>query len=188
MEKLKMWTTQDERVLHEIKEKGVYRASIRSIRQKYGTCSDIYLKVYKWLSQAANSIVQKPAGVEFPIWTAFQQEGSFGLMDGQVRFELEVEKEDIIIFDSGKWDYILNYWYIPADSKDKEAYDQKLESLGIKNKSHIYSTNFYPILKREVEQSWQRLFDPRIIISGIDQAVIWEIRPEWIKNIIYPSK
>ncbi|MCR6546411.1 DUF3841 domain-containing protein [Dehalobacterium formicoaceticum] len=188
MEKLKMYTTQDSRVLKEIEETGVYRATLGSIRRKYDTISDLYLKVYKWLSHAADSIVSRPEGVEFPIWTAFNQEGSFGLMEGQVRLELEVEREHVIIFDSGKWDYILNLWYIPLDSKDNEAYEQKLEVMGIKNKSSIYMTNFYPILKREVEQSWQRLFDPEIIISGSNQAVIWEIRSEWIKNTIFPTK
>lgn len=187
MVKLKLWTTQDRRVLKEIEEKGLYRAKIRSIMQKYDTCSDVYLKVYKWFSNAANKIVQRPEGVEYPIWAAFSQEESFALIEGQVRLELEVDKKNVIVFDTGKWDYILNYWYIPADSKDKEEYDHKLESLGIRNKTHICTTSFYPVLKREVENSWQRLFDPDIIISGSNQAVIWEIRSEWIKNIIYPK-
>jgi hypothetical protein len=186
MEKVKLWTTQDGRVLKEIEEKGVYRAKLGSIVQKYDTCSDIYLNVYRWFSKAADSVVPRPQGVEFPVWAAFEKEFSFGLIEGQVRLELEVDRENVIIFDSGKWDYILNYWYIPADSRDKEEYDRKLESLGIKNRSLICMTNFYPTLKREVESSWHRLFDPSISISGLDQAVLWEIRPEWIKNITFP--
>lgn len=178
MGKVKLWTTQDRQVLKEIEEKGVYRAKIESIWKKYDTCSDIYLNVYKWLSKAANNIVPRPEGVEFPIWAAFEKEESFALIEGQVRFELEVEKENVIVFDTGKWDYILNYWYIPADNSDQEEYDKKLEALSIKNKSLICMTNFYPTLKREVENSWQRLFDPSITISRSNQAVIWEIRPE----------
>jgi len=45
---------------------------------------------------------------------------SFNLIEGQVHFELEVDTENVIVFDSGKWDYILNYWYIPENNNDKE--------------------------------------------------------------------
>jgi hypothetical protein len=185
MGKIKLWTTQDVRVLKEIEAKGVYRASLGSIIEKYDTCSDLYLNVYRWFSKTADSVIAKPAGAEYPVWAALEKEMSFGLIKGQVRFELEVDTENVIIFDSGKWDYILNYWYIPENSTDKEEYEKKLNSYGIKNKSLICMTNFYPILKREVENSWKRLFDPNIRISGIDQATLWEIRAEWIKNITF---
>jgi len=187
MGKITLWTTQDARALKEIESRGVYRAKLTSILGKYDDCSDIFLKVYKWFSNAAGEVVPKPEGAEFPVWVAFEKELSFGLIEGQVRFELEVDSKDIIVFDSGKWDYILNYWYIPENSDDSERYEEKLKSYGIKNKSLIYMTNFYPLLKREVEDSWRRLFDPSIKISGGDQATLWEIRADWIKNISYPG-
>jgi hypothetical protein len=187
MSKVRLWTTQDKKALEEIEAKGVYRAKLGSIIQKYDTCSDIYLNVYRWFSKTAGAIVPKPEGVEFPVWAAFEKEFSFGLIEGQVRFELEVDIEDVIIFDSGKWDYILNYWYIPENSKDSEEYEKKLNSYGIKNKSLICMNNFYPVLKREVENSWVRLFDPDIKISGENQATLWEIRAEWIKNVTFPE-
>jgi hypothetical protein len=185
MSKIKLWTTQDKRALKEIESKGVYRASLGSIIEKYDTCSDIYLNVYRWFSKTASAVIPKPEGVEFPIWAAFEKELSFGLIEGQVRFELEVDSENVLIFDSGKWDYILNYWYIPENSTDNAEFEKKLNLYGIKNKSLICMTNFYPILKREVENSWERLFDPNIRISGIDQAALWEIRTEWIKNTTF---
>jgi len=170
------------KVLKDIEEKGVYRVKTASILEKYDTCSDIFMNVYKWFSKAAGAIVQKPEGVQFPVWAALEKEFSFGLTEDQVRLELEVDTENVIIFDSGKWDYILNYWYIPENKADELKYEEKLKSQGIKNKSLIYMQNFYPVLKREVEKSWDRLFDPSIRISDIDQATLWEIRPEWIKN------
>lgn len=185
MGKLTLWTTQDKRALKVIEAKGVYRASVESIIEKYDTCSDVYLNVYRWFSKTAGVVVPKPECAEYPIWAAFEKELSFGLIEGQVRFELEVDTDNVIIFDSGKWDYILNYWYIPENKADNEEYEKKLNSYGIKNKSLICMTNFYPILKREVENSWKRLFDPNIRISDIDQATLWEIRAEWIKNITF---
>ncbi len=188
MGKITLWTTQDARALKEIEAKGVYTAKLGSIIEKYDTCSDVYLHVYKWFSKAANKVVPKPEGAEFPIWAALEKEFTFGLIDGHVRFELEVESENVIVFDTGKWDYILNYWYIPKDSKDNEEFEKKLREYGVRNKSQICMTNFYPILRREVEKSWERLFDPSIRISGEDQATLWEIRPEWIKNVYYPEQ
>lgn len=188
MSKIRLWTTQHKRALEELEAKGVYRAKLGSIIQKYDTCSDIFLNVYSWFSKAANNVIPRPEGVEFPIWAALEKEFSFGLIEGQVRFELEVESENVLIFDSGKWDYILNYWYIPEDSKDKEEFEKKLASRGVRNKSHICMTNFYPDLKREVEKSWERLFDPDIRISGENQATLWEIRPEWVKSVAFPEQ
>lgn len=185
MDTVKLWTTQDYRALKEIEAKGTYHAKIDSILRKYDTCSDVFLNVYRWFSKTAGDIVPKPEGVEFPVWAAFEKELSFGLSPGQVRFELEVESDKVVVFDSGKWDYILNYWYIPKNAKDSNEYEEKLNSYGIKNKSFIYMNNFYPLLKREVEESWKRLFDSNIIISGINQATLWEIRKEWIKSITY---
>lgn len=183
MGKVALWTTQDKRALKEIESTGVYRAKLDNILGKYDNCSDIFINVYGWFARTAGEIVPKPEGVEFPVWVAFEKELSFGITENQVRLELQVESEDIISFDSGKWDYILNYWYIPENEADEREYNKKLDSYGIKNKSLIYMNNFYPILKREVEESWKRLFDPKIVISGINQATLWEIRAEWIKSI-----
>lgn len=180
--KLRLWTTQNQGALKELEDTGVYRAKLENIIEKYDSCSDIYLNVYRWFSSAAYKVVPRPAGVEFPIWAALREELSLGLIKGQVRFELEVDQRDVILYDSGKWDYILNYWYIPADSKDKESYDEKIRAYGIKNQSQIYMTNFYPMLKLEVEKSWERLFDPNIKLSCENQASLWEIRQDWIKK------
>ena len=182
MSTVRLWTTQNMKVLKDIEEKGVYKVNTASILAKYDTCADLFMNVYKWFSKAAGAIVPKPPGVQFPVWAAMDKEFSFGLTEGQVRLELEVDIENVIIFDSGKWDYILNYWYIPENKADELKYEEKLQSLGIKNKSLIYMQNFYPTLKREVENSWGRLFDPSIRISEINQATLWEIRAEWIKD------
>jgi len=119
-----LWTTQDKRVLKQIQSKGVYRARLDSILNKYDNCSEVFLNVYKWFSKEAEKVVPKPEGVEFPVWVAFEKEFSFGLTECQVRFELEVDSSNVITFDSGKWDYILNYWYIPKDKADETEYEK----------------------------------------------------------------
>lgn len=183
MSKLKLWTRQDERVLKDIETRGFYRVKQEHIIEKFDSCSDVYLHVYRWYARAASSVVPKPEGVEFPVWASVDKEFSLGVIEGQVVLELEVDRENVIIMDSAKWDYILNYWYIPKDSDDARSYDEKLETYGIRNKTLMYMNNFYPLLKREVEKSWERLFDNDIRLSDINQATLWEIRSEWITNV-----
>ena len=185
--KIRLWTAQNQGTLKELEETGVYRAKLGNIIKKYDSCSDIYLNVYRWFSKTAGKMVPKPEGVEFPIWAALKKELTLGLDKGQVRFELEVDRQNVIIYDTGKWDYILNYWYIPVNSKDKEEFEAKIRAYGIENQSQICMTNHYPMLKREVEKSWERLFDPDIKISCEKQASLWEIRQDWIKHIYFPE-
>ena len=40
-------------------------------------------------------------------------------------------------------------------------------------------SRFYPELKREIRESWKRLFDPSIILGNdMEYGTIWEIRRE----------
>jgi hypothetical protein len=85
--------------------------------------------------------------------------------------------------DTAKWDYVLNYWYLPVDDADAKQYKEKLSAAGVNNATTMYMQNFHPILKREVEESWMRLFDNSIRYSDISQATVWEIRKEWIVKV-----
>lgn len=183
MAKIRLWTTQDIRSLKQIEENGTYRVSREAIQNKYTDCSDVYFKVYSWFSKTAGKYLKKPEGAEFPVWAALKKEETHGLIEGTVRYELEADEEDVLIFDTGKWDYILNYWYIPENEEDRKSYREELERYGIENQSRIMMTNFYPELKRKLENSWERLFDSKITVSEINQAAMWEIRKEWIKGI-----
>jgi len=42
--------------------------------------------------------------------------------------------------------------------------------------------NFYPQLKRKIQNSWERLFQD-YTISNYRQGTLWEIRKEWIVDI-----
>ncbi len=182
MDKIRVWTRQDEVVFNEIEEKGFYQVSKESIIKKYGDCSKVYLDVYDWFSEEASKIVAKPEGAKYPIWLATETKFKIGPIKGQVLLELEVARSDIIIMDSAKWDYILNYWYIPLDEEDNSHYLKELEKQGIYNQTTMYMNDFYPVLKRQVIESWSRLFDNEHELSTITQATVWEIRKEWIVN------
>ena len=62
-----------------------------------------------------------------------------------------------------------------------------LADYGIRKESDVILTNFYPDLKRRVQESWKRLFRNHEKIksgntSGVGsvQAGLWQLKKEWI--------
>lgn len=103
---------------------------------------------------------------------------------GTVILELEVDPAIITHVNIEKWGAILNYSYIPADKADAERHHALLEAYGVSD-TKAYMSQFYPEIKREIRESWKRLFDPHILIgSDLDYGNIWEIRIEWVKGLV----
>ena len=45
-------------------------------------------------------------------------------------------------------------------------------------------SQFYPQIKREIVESWGRLFDDSIILgSSASYGTIWEVRREWVTQV-----
>ncbi|MCH4890857.1 DUF3841 domain-containing protein [Acidaminobacter sp. JC074] len=186
MDKVRVWTRQDKRILEVLDKQGHYRVDKSYILKRYEDCSDVYLDAYHWFSKEASKIVKRPEGCTYPIWLTVDPRIQINPIKGQVLLELEVDKKDLLVMDAAKWDHILNYWYIPKDSEDQKAYLADLEKRGIKDQSSIYTSNFYPLLKRRVLDSWKRLFDESNMLSTLTQGAIWEIKKEWIVKITRP--
>jgi len=176
----KVWTRQHKNVLDVIKNNGVYRVKERNIRKKLDTCADIYLDVYKWLRHEAAKRMEIPDKAKYPIWLTVDKDLKLPMTDGFVFFELEVPKNEIMIFDMLKWDYIVNYLYLPKNKKDRKRFKNKLEKYNINVESDIYLQNFYPLLKEEITTSWQRLFDEDIKLSNQKVGISWEIKADWV--------
>ncbi len=176
----RVWTRQNKAVLDEIKKNGIYRVKERYIRKKLDTCADIYLDVYKWLRNEAGKRMQIPDKAEYPIWLTTEEELKLPMSKGFVFFELEVPPKEIMVFDMLKWDYIANYLYLPKDDQDRKKFKDKLEKYNISVESDIYLQDFYPMLKKEMTSSWERLFDNDIKLSDKEVGICWEIKDEWI--------
>jgi hypothetical protein len=180
--KYKVWTRQHKAVLDEIKENNIYRVKERYIRKKLDTCADIYLDVYRWLRNEAGKRMEIPDKAKYPIWLTTQEELKLPMAEGFVFFELEIPADEIMIFDMLKWDYIVNYLYLPTDDKDRKEFKEKLEKYNISVESDIYLQDFYPMLKKEMTKSWERLFDKDIKLSDQEVGICWELKEEWIVN------
>ena len=93
-----------------------------------------------------------------------------------------VPKEQGIFFDCRKWNTILNLSYLPETEEDGAAFEKELHRQGIRDSLDLFRTPFYPQLRRQVEDSWKRLFVPGVPVEdGYAQAALWELRREWIE-------
>ena len=177
--KIRLYTSQREIVLDTIREKGIYHVKKEFIIKKYEEVADVFLEPYNWFIRNAVNIVPKPEGAEYPIWLFNDLTYVENHEDSKV-LEIEVDIDNVILFDPFKWNRILNLAYIPKDEKDRIEYNEYLEKQGIKNEVSIYMTNFYPHLKQKVIKSWDSLFEGNIDLLKTNQAALWEIRSEWI--------
>ena len=88
-----------------------------------------------------------------------------------------------------RWGYRVNYMYIPLDAEDEKEHEAELKKYGIGNETALIQTskgNFYPLLKRKIIKSWQRLFEPpRDSALVVTQGTVWELRREWLQGVEY---
>ncbi len=187
-EKVILWTRQHVKSLEELQNNGVVRISRKHLEDKFEEITDYIAYLYKWFVNAAEKTVQRPDGVEFPIWCSVSEENMLRPTVEQVVYVLEVDKKEIVYFDGMKWDYVLNHHYIPRNEKDADEYAKELEAKGFDNSFSFINertAHFYPEERKKVMDSWHRIFE----IDEWDifriQANIWEIRPEMIRDILY---
>ncbi|MFV0520407.1 MAG: DUF3841 domain-containing protein [Lachnospirales bacterium] len=181
-EKIKLYTAQSKKVIDTLKDNGVYYVKKQYILQKYGGEASIFLEAYNWFTKNAVSIIPKPFEAEYPIWL-FTDINFVERYEDCVVVELEVELENVILFEDYKWNKIQNLSYIPLDDADYLEYNKILQKQGIKNEVDVYLTNFYPLLKNKVRKSWERLFEGERDLSKQKRAALWQIKGEWILSV-----
>lgn len=182
-----VWTRQHPQVLRTLEQGMVYRVREEHIRAKNDTISDYYLELYRWYTRQGSRCVPAPEGVEFPIWVSLTTASMLQPVEGSAVLTLEVPEEQLLITDMNKWGYRVNYWYIPTDPEDERRHEAELKRCGIVNQTALIQTdkgNFYPLLRRKIVESWRRLFACPPAKPADAQGTLWELRPEWLREVI----
>lgn len=183
------WTRQVSAVWDEIQTTGRYICREEYVRQKNDTISDYYLSAYRWLTYGCRSLVPgMPEDADLPIWLALTESQRLAPTEGTITLTLEVPRESIFILDYDRWGYRLNNWYVPTDPDDERRHNEELERLGIGNEAMLIDTqkgNFYPQVKSKIERSWKRVFERPNENMDMNVGLIWEIKPEWVKDVEY---
>lgn len=186
-EYLTLWTRQVSEMLGEIKDYGVYKVKEEYIRKKNDTISDYYLKLYKWFTGEAKKYID--AKGDYPIWLSVADEFRLRPVEGTVTLRLRVPSKEVLLCNYDAWGYTVNYFYAPLDEADKARHREELTKNGLVSDDELFLTskgNFYPLLKREVVKSWERIFTLKPTdLKACLVAVTWEIKKEWIEEVEY---
>lgn len=185
-ETVTLWTRQDEKSLRQLEKNGVIHNKREYIEAQYEDIADHFIKLYRWFVEAASRRVPKPENVEFPIWCSVSLANMLRPSEGTVCYELELPRDKVIYFDGSKWDYVLNHIYIPRDDQDQKEYLEDLKRKGFKDEFNLYEGKYahlYPLERKRIIDSWERIFTIDNWNEFVVQGNIWEIRPEYIKRI-----
>lgn len=184
MEKITVWTKQHENVWRELETTGRYIARREYIVMDLKEHAELVLEVYDWLARNSPGAAGRPADVCYPVWVSYSKERTMMEEKGAVILELEVDPSWVTPVNIAKWGTILNYSYIPSDEKDAARHRRLLADYGISD-AKAYMSRFYPHVKREIMNSWSRLFDEEIQVgSDASYGNIWEVRREWVARVI----
>ena len=162
---LRAYTRQHPQVLKTLEQTGVYRVQKSHIEEKNGAISQYYLELYDWYVRHAERLVPRPEGAEYPIWLFLEEENKLPSLPGSVRL-------------------VQDCCYDP----DRDAHEAELKRNGIGNETVLIQTgkgNFYPLLKRKIIQSWDRVFEDPATGSGLCQGTVWELKREWLRGAAY---
>ena len=188
-DKIRLYSAQNKKLVKIIRTEGSCFSRREYIERKYGESAKVFLAAYSWLAGKAPEYVPKPEKAELHYW-AFADKIDIEQSSDSVILALDIPADECILFDLYDWNKILKLQYIGENDKDEKAFREHIKNIGVKHDSDIMLTNFYPEIKREIENSWQRLFrhHEQLIkkespIKTVEGA-IWQIKSEWIADVI----
>lgn len=184
MKQITVWTKQHRSVLEQLEKTGRYIARREYIEIENQECAPLVLEVYDWLVQHSPNVGQKPKDVDYPVWVSFAQDTTYLLQEQTVTLKLCIDPALIASVHIAKWGTILNYSYIPLNEQDARRHQQLLESYRVSD-TQAYMSRFYPQIKREIIDSWDRLFDDSVHLNSDQRyGIIWEIKKEWVSAVL----
>lgn len=176
-----LWTRQDCSSLESLALAGRYRADAAAMSDWYGEIADHYMDLYRWFVRAAARRIPPPPGAEFPVWCSVSSEYCLRAIPGTVVYELSVDPGEILLFDGGKWDLVLNHRYIPENTADAAAYEREHKEKGFPAGTTFIDPMMarrWPMERERVVASWERVFTVESPSIFTLQANLWEIRPD----------
>lgn len=184
MSEITVWTKQNIAVLDQLERSGRFITDERYIRRELGDTAEIMLFTYRWLADHIPDSGSRPEDAVYPVWVSFIKEATMMPEPGFVILELKVDTDDVTAIDIMKWTKITNYSYLQSDAEDGRTHNALLREIGTDSAKAVM-TQFYPVIRGKIIDSWDRLFDPpgKPGDPGC-YGLIWEVRKEWIQRIL----
>lgn len=189
---IRLYSAQRTEIIDIVERDGVCYSKEQFINRKYNESAQIFLTAYRWLAREGARFVPKPleAGLHYWAFTEFiALEASYG----DPVLVMDVPVSECLFFNIFDWSKILKLEYIGENEEEERTFREKTKAYGIKHISSIMLSNFYPELKREIENSWQRLFRYHDKLANGErpiatiEAALWQIKNNWIVDIRRPQ-
>ncbi len=191
MDYINLYTRQHENSIYELRQKGQITNKEIYIRLHMRDIAPFFLEKYSIFTKMTNKRIAKPQGVEYPIWCSVSKENCLHPIEKELVYALKVPRDEIIYFDGGKWDFVLNNLYIPLDKEDKLAYQKELMGYGVSNSYELLldrNKSIYAHLENKITHSWERIFEIDQWNPFVVQANLWQIKEEWVQHILGPGE
>ncbi|MBU5625468.1 DUF3841 domain-containing protein [Oscillibacter sp. MSJ-2] len=183
MGKCKVWTKQHISVLEQLECQGRYTSKREYVALTLEEHTDLVLEAYDWLVRNSPGAAFRPADAEYPVWVSYRQDAAMLPQQDTVLLELTMDEALITPIHVSKWGTILNFSYIPADANDARRHSKLLAEYGVSD-AKAYLSRFYPEIREEIVDSWDRLFDDSVHLgSELRYGTIWEVRREWVSHV-----
>ena len=183
---VKLFSPQAEAVWQAVENEGTAFSRREYVIKKYEESAGVFLAAYDAYVREAERIVPRPDDRAYPYW-AFASEELVDRSGGLRVMRLRVPLEEAVFFDQYDWYKVLRLSYIGETDKDEEAFARGLEMRGIRDSSEAVLRPFYPDVKRQITESWKRLFRHDSAIRNGDtsgvravQVGLWQIKKEWL--------
>jgi hypothetical protein len=179
MSELLLYTAQAPVVTEALERDGVSRVRKAYVDQKYGETAWVFQTAYAFFRREMALRIPPPPGAESPVWLYADSRWCFMGPESRLLC-FRVPKEQALVFDRRLWNRILNLEYLGRDEADEARFQKELAGIGLNGTQPVFSTAFYPLQKRKIQDSWKRLFAPAEIPEVYRQAAVWELRREWL--------
>lgn len=176
---IKLWSVRPESDYAILEKWGVYHTDDTHVLNHR-------LEAYYWMAEQLAKKVPPPKGVNLPVWAWYRAYGlkqikpdlrkKGHLQSGErgVRIEFNAPEDMVLLSNFDAWHSVLNNNCFAVDDKEYEFYEKLQETS---------SLEAFDKIKKE---TWQKIFDLDIVpdpnIYEV-QAVLWEIRKEWVEKV-----
>lgn len=191
MEFVNLYTRQHENSIYELENKGIITNKKLYVQLHMADIAPFFLERYDYFVKMAEGFVPRNNISEYPIWCSVSKKNCLKPIDKEVVYAIRVPKDEVIYFDGGRWDLVLNNQYIPKDAADAEDFDRLLKSYGLSHTFDIFDrkyTGAFDDVKVRIRNSWKRIFEITDRSEFVVQANLWCIKKEWVKHIIRPGE
>jgi hypothetical protein len=196
-----LWSILTKQAWEQLQRKGYLRTDRRCIWKER-------LIPYQWMTEqmVQRLSIPRPTQNTMPVWAWYQWENEKRCKpdlrsgchlpkgDEGVRIEFQADDEKVLLSDFELWHYVLNYWYLPNSERDGNAFEKKLAKAGLSFFKHEHSNPLpHAQYRREIERSWERIFDigwsdkRHAIAVPLQrksiQATLWELRLEEVLQV-----